>query len=386
MKPFSRIVHLSTGHAGGAGLAARRLNETLNANGVSSRFFALKQKDFILKENEAYLDRTLSQKISGALNTRIQNRINNRVVVSLSSSNGMNLSNLFSKIDKKNSIIQIHNWFNLLSFRDIKTLATSGFNIVFTMHDQRIFTGGCHYAFNCRGFESDCSNCPSVQRYKQSKVLGNNLLFQEILKENHRIRFTAPSRWLVNEANNSKILGTHEILYAANVLGPTFLNNVNISEPATKGAKRPKIGVASGDPYSLTKGGDVVRLIQNSKKTDLVFMADYNESELARFWNDIDVLFVPSRADNSPNVIIEANAFGIPIVASNVGGIPENLQLEYDKLFDVDNVVLDSLINLFADASNNKDRKILDTPKIQELREVEAIESYKSIYSELLGK
>lgn len=37
------------------------------------------------------------------------------------------------------------------------------------------------------------------------------------------------------------------------------------------------------------------------------------------------LLAVPSRADSLPYVVIEAGGAGIPIVASNVGGIPEIL-------------------------------------------------------------
>ena len=40
------VIHLSTGHLGGAGLAARRLNSQLNAAGVDSRFYALGRSDF----------------------------------------------------------------------------------------------------------------------------------------------------------------------------------------------------------------------------------------------------------------------------------------------------------------------------------------------------
>ena len=37
------------------------------------------------------------------------------------------------------------------------------------------------------------------------------------------------------------------------------------------------------------------------------------------------LLVVPSRADSLPYVVIEAGGAGIPIIASNVGGIPEIL-------------------------------------------------------------
>ena len=41
-------------------------------------------------------------------------------------------------------------------------------------------------------------------------------------------------------------------------------------------------------------------------------------------------MLVLSVADNSPNVIHEAKYFGIPIIGSNVGGIPELLDPDND--------------------------------------------------------
>ena len=45
------------------------------------------------------------------------------------------------------------------------------------------------------------------------------------------------------------------------------------------------------------------------------------------------LLVVPSRGDSMPYVVIEAAAAGIPIVAANVGGIPEIFGPHTDALF-----------------------------------------------------
>ena len=42
---------------------------------------------------------------------------------------------------------------------------------------------------------------------------------------------------------------------------------------------------------------------------------------------------VPSRGDSMPYVVIEAAAAGIPMVAANVGGIPEIFDTHTDALF-----------------------------------------------------
>ena len=45
------------------------------------------------------------------------------------------------------------------------------------------------------------------------------------------------------------------------------------------------------------------------------------------------LLVVPSRGDSMPYVVIEAAAAGIPMVAANVGGIPEIFGAHTDALF-----------------------------------------------------
>jgi glycosyltransferase involved in cell wall biosynthesis len=49
-------------------------------------------------------------------------------------------------------------------------------------------------------------------------------------------------------------------------------------------------------------------------------------SDVPRFLAAIDVLAVPSRDEGLPRVVLEAMAMRVPVVASNVGGIPEAVE------------------------------------------------------------
>lgn len=71
-----------------------------------------------------------------------------------------------------------------------------------------------------------------------------------------------------------------------------------------------------------------------------------------------DVLALPSLHEGIPMVLLEAMAIGIPIVASNVGGIPEILKDETEAFLvpSGDVVVLASRLNEYAESSDLRDR------------------------------
>lgn len=61
------------------------------------------------------------------------------------------------------------------------------------------------------------------------------------------------------------------------------------------------------------------------------------KEELREILINSDLLLFPSRSEGLPRTVIEANALGLPCVASNVGGISELIDDEF--LFDVDDYV-----------------------------------------------
>jgi len=104
----------------------------------------------------------------------------------------------------------------------------------------------------------------------------------------------------------------------------------------------------------------------------------------------IDVLLVPSRADNSPNVIHEAKHFGIPVIATAVGGITELLDPNFDELIPIDQLSAPVILGLL----NNwhiKNRKLNSTRTQHRFATYTSnsvndhIDLYKSLLNQLLA-
>lgn len=101
------------------------------------------------------------------------------------------------------------------------------------------------------------------------------------------------------------------------------------------------------------KGIDILLKAYKIKKFKLVLAGNFENSEFLKydveylgfikdkkmFFDKIDVLILPSRREGLPRVILESFSFGIPVIASNVGGIVEIVKENYNGfIFECENV------------------------------------------------
>jgi glycosyltransferase involved in cell wall biosynthesis len=79
-------------------------------------------------------------------------------------------------------------------------------------------------------------------------------------------------------------------------------------------------------PYKLTivgNGPHRVYLEGISPDKNIMFLGEKKFQEVEQYIRKSHVLVLPSLTENLPNVILEALAFGVPVIATNVGAIPE---------------------------------------------------------------
>ena len=104
------------------------------------------------------------------------------------------------------------------------------------------------------------------------------------------------------------------------------------------------------DFYIAGDGSLLTEYIEKYKKyKNIHFVGRINDSNA--FLESLDLSIVPSRADSCPNTIMESLSVGTPVIASNIGGIPEILKNE-QALFEPTVDALENIIRLYRDETH----------------------------------
>ena len=384
---------MSTSRTGGAGIAAYRLHVGLKSRGVESYFLTLFKKNIEASQFEIEINRTFFSRAVSTILARLNLRLSQTTYFTILSSSPLKSKELTKFGQPSEVIFHIHNWFNLINLVEIEKLLESGYQIIFTLHDQRLFTGGCHYSMNCKKFMTDCRECPllpSVTKYYPTKnLIQAKRIFS---KFSNQIEIVAPSNWILQLAQMSEVCANNSLRVIPNWHDSNSRNQLQTHARVRNGTSRVTLGIASMDKASILKGSNIIKefqklILANKKNVDVIYLSDLIKegNQTDYFWNSIDYLLVPSVLDNSPNVIFEAKIHGVPVIATNVGGISELLNSKYDYSIELStetpNLILRLLDDLVAPVpTKTKDEIRLDL----EFNYKMVLDKYINFYSKII--
>jgi len=324
-----RVLHIASGRTGGARLAAERLSNYQSQFGIQSNIFpdngSLDQRHWLgtLASKTVTLTQTfLTKDEYGVFSSMSSSRID-----------------LEQIRNERYDIAHIHNWFNVLNLEDINKLAKIA-PIVFTLHDERMITGGCHYTFSCENYKVNCNSCPGVHAAKilvKRKKIEIEKLFQSI--PNYGV--ITPSKWIKDKSKSEGVIKNSKITRVIpNLIDfPSDFKVKNWEHTMIR-----RITFIAADVDEDIKGFDILvnalsalhhdgakfHLDVIGKKTKNTYIDfphqihGYLNSEQMRellFNNGLCV--IPSKLDNLPTTGIEAILAGNILVVAKVGGLPE---------------------------------------------------------------
>lgn len=239
-------------------------------------------------------------------------------------------------------------------FLRIETLLKFRKSIVWTLHDMWAFTGGCHYDEGCGRYKEECGNCPLLGSKRQ------NDLSHKIWKRKKRswmeldITIVTPSRWLAECAKTSSLFEDRRIEVIPYGL------NLDIYKPMEKNLARERFGLPQDKKLILfgamsassdkRKGFQFLepalkKLSQDNRECELVIFGTskpekppnlglklhyigqlHDDVSLAMLYAAADLFVAPSVQDNLPNTVMESISCGTPVVAFNIGGMPDMVE------------------------------------------------------------
>lgn len=332
-----KIAHVSFSSSGGAGEVASELAQAQRMLGYDSTAIFVAEKGVageFMRHPVVFFAALIDFKIrsdhKGQLFTLFRNVLTDRGIYSA-------LRNF--------DVINLHWTPGILSTKAIsKILDDKSKVVIWTLHDMRPLTGGCHHAGSCSNFERNCEKCPQVNPNMHNFVTSNFSKHVDLLQKNDRLQIVSPSIWLSMLAKNSKPLGHFRHLVIANPINCEIFHPIEARmQVSTKDIVIGACAVNLSDPKKNIFS--VIKLVERFCKTNpdkniklLLIGANpprdlpnfvevageiHKKEELANLYRQMNVFVTLSLEENFPNTLLESQACGVPAICLNRGGMPE---------------------------------------------------------------
>lgn len=224
--------------------------------------------------------------------------------------------------------------------------------VLWLMYDMAPLTGGCHYAWDCKGYQNSCGCCPAIFSKDPFDATYENLLQKKTYTDLTDIHLIAASEWQYRQAISSTLFG-NKIIHKA-----LLSVDSDIFTPVDKKELRLKMNIPVdkkiiffGAVYFSTRRKGMFYLLESLnilkerlKGTDLVnnilLLVAGRETEgqidswpfqylsmgflnnnigIASAFQIADVFLCSSIEDSGPQMINQSIMCGTPVVAFEMG-------------------------------------------------------------------
>jgi len=348
-----KVLHITASDHGGAGRAAHRLHLSMRAAGIDSHMCA-----FDKRSGDMWTTR-----IRALAGIFVLRRFLSKVILKVLTipdyrfswqdiSLGISAESFCAQLGMSPDIIVVHYISGFLSFQDVLQLQRlTNARVIWNLLDMGGFTGGCHYAWSCHGYEAKCGRCPALRMRSESDLSARVLERKRRTISAMDLTVVAGSTLLRDQARNSIVFGDRQINTiligidpetfrqrnreeARRLLGlstdkRTIFFGAQSSKDRRKGhmwlvkalqqlAEMTDFDHSSVQILSIGKVDDSPELAAAGIIQNHLGLTD-DESQLVLAYQASDVLACPSVQDSGPTMINESLMCGTPVVAFHMG-------------------------------------------------------------------
>lgn len=343
---------------GGAAIATRRIHLALRENGVESTMLVQRKRgddpsivgpETLAQRMLARPRRALDQLPLRAYPARSRQLFSPAVVPDA-------LRSIVRKFDPD----LVHLFWVTAGFLRPESLARLGKPLVWTLHDMWPFTGGCHYDAECGKYQDTCGACPQLGSDVQTDLSRRLWLRKRRAWELANITVVATSHWLARCARASSLFSRSRVevipncidtdtyrpidkIEARKALGLPLdkrlilLSAFGATTDTRKGYQHlvPAIQLLARDGWGADTELVVLGSPRPSQSASLGMEATYipylsDEASQVLLYSACDVLVAPSTQENLSNTVLESLTCGTPVVAFDIGGMPDLIQHEFN--------------------------------------------------------
>jgi glycosyltransferase involved in cell wall biosynthesis len=287
--------------------------------------------------------------------------------------------------------------------------------IIWTMHDMWAMTGGCHYTYGCEKYLSECGTCPQLKSNCNSDLSRKIFNRKKALLEKKNITVIASSQWLYDCFKKSALFKDLQIYKVPNPI------DVKVFKPADKEAARNILNLPLNKKLILfmafaattdeRKGfqfiPSAIEELQKDYNVDQLEIIVVGDSEnksnsraffpmrflgsvkddwsLALIYSACDVFVAPSMQENLSNAVMESLACATPVVAFNIGGMPEMIEHKFNGYLATPFMPSDIAKGINYVFANEELKKNARDYVLKNFNSEIVYEKLKPIYSQVLG-